>query len=76
MKKLILDHFRRWWWVLALGAAYALVLGWSVAIPADSGELWHGKKKFPARLAQSPELHVCISSLHARVVDGRDPAAV
>jgi len=46
MKKLILDHFRRWWWVLALGAAYALVLGWSVAIPADSGELWHGKKSF------------------------------
>ena len=46
MKKLILDHFRRWWWVLALGAAYALVLGWSVAIPADSGELWHGKKNF------------------------------
>lgn len=46
MKKLILDHFRRWWWVLALGAAYALVLGWSMAIPADTGELWHGKKSF------------------------------
>ena len=46
MKKLILDHFRRWWWVLALGAAYALVLGWSMAIPADTSELWHGKKSF------------------------------
>ena len=46
MKRIILDHFRRWWWVLAFGAAYALVLGWSIAIPADSGELWHGKKSF------------------------------
>jgi hypothetical protein len=46
MKKLILDHFHRWWWVLALGAAYALVLGWSVAIPSDSGDLWHGGKNF------------------------------
>jgi len=44
MKRIILDHFRRWWWALALGAAYALVLGWSLAIPADSSELWHGQK--------------------------------
>ena len=46
MKKLILDHFRRWWWVLAPGAVYALVLGWSMAIPADASELWHGKRLF------------------------------
>ena len=44
MKRIILDHFRRWWWVLALGAAYALVLGWSLAIPTDAGDLGHGKK--------------------------------
>ena len=46
MKRLILDHFRRWWWVLALGAVYALVLGWAVALPADYGEHWHGKHLF------------------------------
>ncbi len=46
MKKIILDHFRRWWWVFALGAAYALVLGWSLAIPTDTSELWQGKKSF------------------------------
>ena len=44
MKNLILDHFRRWWWVLALGAAYALVLGWSMAIPTDASDLGHGEK--------------------------------
>ena len=44
MKKIILDHFRRWWWVLALGAAYALMVGWSMAIPTDLGDLGHGKK--------------------------------
>src|ERR1017187_7223993 len=44
MKNIILDHFRRWWWVLALGAAYALLLGWSMAIPTDAGDLGHGKK--------------------------------
>lgn len=44
MKRIILDHFRRWWWVLALGAAYALLLGWSLAIPTDAGDLGHGKK--------------------------------
>ena len=46
MKNLMLDHFRRWRWVLAFGAVYALVLGWCIAIPADSSELWHGKKDF------------------------------
>ena len=35
MRQLILDHFRRWWWVLALGAAYATILGWCVALPPD-----------------------------------------
>jgi hypothetical protein len=44
MKRIILDHFRRWWWVFALGAAYALVLGWSMAIPTDAGDLGHDKK--------------------------------
>ncbi len=36
MNKLLLDHWRRWWWLLALGATYALMLGWSLALPADS----------------------------------------
>lgn len=42
MKQLILDHFRRWRWVLAPGALYAMVLGWCVALPADYGGTWQG----------------------------------
>jgi hypothetical protein len=31
MKRLILDHFRRWWWILALGAVFAFVQGLIIA---------------------------------------------
>ena len=44
MKKIILDHCRRWWWILALGAAYALILGWSLALPTDGGDSACGQK--------------------------------
>lgn len=27
MKRLMLDHFRRWWWVLALSGALEFLLG-------------------------------------------------
>ncbi len=35
MKRLILDHCRRWAWLLALGAAFAFVLGWFMATPSN-----------------------------------------
>jgi hypothetical protein len=35
MKQLLLDHLRRWSWLLAASAALAFVLGWCMAAPAD-----------------------------------------
>ncbi len=35
MKRLILDHCRRWAWLLALGAAFAFLLGWFLATPTN-----------------------------------------
>jgi hypothetical protein len=41
MKKLMLDHFRRWWWVLALVGLLEFRLGWSIANrPQDPFEFW------------------------------------
>ena len=41
MKRLILDHFRRWWWVLALVAVLEFGLGWFIASrPEDNFEFW------------------------------------
>ncbi len=41
MKRLILDHFRRWWWVLALGGALQFRFGWTIAKrPEDTFEFW------------------------------------
>jgi len=41
VKRLILDHFRRWWWILALGGALEFKLGWSMAAdPASHFEFW------------------------------------
>ena len=46
MRRLIADHFRRWWWVMALGAAYATVLGWCVALPPDYSQHARGTHIF------------------------------
>jgi len=46
VKWLILDHLRRWRWVLASGAVYAFVLGWCIALPADYGQGWPGDHLF------------------------------
>ena len=35
MNRLILDYFRRWWWMLALGAVYAFGLGWFINVIAE-----------------------------------------
>ncbi|MGO8678250.1 MAG: hypothetical protein ACLQVX_20600 [Limisphaerales bacterium] len=35
MKRLMLDHFRRWGWLLAASAVLAFALGWCLATPAD-----------------------------------------
>ena len=41
MKRLILDYFRRWWWILALGAVFAFVQGWFIADNAKYAfEFW------------------------------------
>lgn len=41
MKQLILDHYRRWLWVLALGAALEFGLGWFIAAsPRFTFEFW------------------------------------
>lgn len=41
MKNIMLDHFRRWGWVLALCGGLELVLGWSiVASPTTPMEFW------------------------------------
>ena len=41
MTRLILDHFRRWWWVLAIVGLFELLLGWGIANrPQDPFEFW------------------------------------
>ncbi len=41
MKRILLDHFRRWGWVLALCGGLEFVLGWSiVASPTMAMEFW------------------------------------
>ena len=41
MKRLMLDYFRRWAWVLALGGMLEFGLGWSIANrPEDNFEFW------------------------------------
>jgi hypothetical protein len=41
MKRLILDYFRRWWWMFALGSVLLVRLGWSIAKnPDDRFEFW------------------------------------
>jgi hypothetical protein len=41
VKRLILDHYRRWWWVLALGAALEFGLGFIIAAnPQMPFEFW------------------------------------
>ena len=41
MKRLMLDHFRRWWWVLSLGVAFAFLQGWCIAKrPETAFEFW------------------------------------
>ena len=41
MKRLMLDHFRRWWWVLALAGLLEFWLGWSIANrPQVPFEFW------------------------------------
>ena len=41
MKRIILDHFRRWWWILALGSVFAFVQGWFIADNAKYAfEFW------------------------------------
>ncbi len=41
MKRLMLDHFRRWWWVLATVAILEFGLGWFIAAPPKSPfEFW------------------------------------
>lgn len=41
MKRLILDYFRRWWWVLALGALSEFWMGWSIpGEPKHNFEFW------------------------------------
>ena len=41
MKRLILDYFRRWWWMLALGGALQSTFGWSIAKrPEEAFEFW------------------------------------
>jgi hypothetical protein len=41
MKRLMLDYFRRWWWVLALVGIFEFRLGWSIANrPEDNFEFW------------------------------------
>lgn len=35
MKNIMLDHFRRWWWVLALCAGLEYALGWRIADKPD-----------------------------------------
>lgn len=41
MKRLILDHYRRWWRVLALGAALEFMLGFAIAAnPEMPFEFW------------------------------------
>lgn len=41
MKLLILDYFRRWWWMLAIGVAFEFRQGWSIAKrPEEAFEFW------------------------------------
>ena len=41
MKRLMLDYFRRWAWVLALGGIFEFGLGWFIANrPEDNFEFW------------------------------------
>lgn len=35
MKRLILDYFRRWWWLLAVGGVFQCKIGWSISATAD-----------------------------------------
>ncbi|MEI7729559.1 MAG: hypothetical protein WCO56_08295 [Verrucomicrobiota bacterium] len=36
MKRLMLDYFRRWWWVLVIGATLELVMGWFAATHTEN----------------------------------------
>ena len=41
MSRLILDHYRRWWWVLAIAGAFQFRFGWSIARrPEEAFEFW------------------------------------
>ncbi len=41
MNRLMLDYFRRWWWLLALAGLLEFRLGWSIANrPQDTFEFW------------------------------------
>ena len=41
MNRLILDYFRRWWWVLALACVLEFGLGWFiVSVPEQNFEFW------------------------------------
>jgi hypothetical protein len=41
MTRVMMDHFRRWWWVLALAGLLEFRLGWSIANrPQDTFEFW------------------------------------
>ena len=41
MTRVLLDYFRRWWWVLALAALLEFRLGWSIANrPQEPFEFW------------------------------------
>ncbi len=41
MKRLVLDHFRRWWWVLALAGLLEFWVGWLITNrPQEPFEFW------------------------------------
>lgn len=41
MSRLILDHYRRWWWVLAIAGAFQFRFGWSIARRSEvTFEFW------------------------------------
>ena len=41
MMRLMLDYFRRWWWVLALAGLFELWVGsWIANRPQDPFEFW------------------------------------